>query len=145
MSSDTAVAVPQGGGRGGDPGVVARFEAKVIIVILMLFSVMAWSVMGFKAVQMHRAKKLNQFFTAEFKAQKTVLDMFDRRIQAEDRPAPEDGTSQPDDDAVIALSTIVGSQLARDAEQRREYDAFEQPPGVVIDPVLEPSIAFCVR
>src|SRR3984893_2697913 len=52
--------------------------------------------------------------------------------------------SQPDDDAVIALSTIVGSQLARDAEQRREYDAFEQPPGVVIDPVLDPGIAFWV-
>ena len=61
-------------------------EAKVIIVILMLFSVMAWSVMAFKAVQMRRAKKLNQYFTAEFKAQKTVLEMFDRRIQAEGCP-----------------------------------------------------------
>ena len=64
----------------------ATFEAKVIIVILMLFSILAWSVMGFKAVQMRRAKKLNQYFTAEFKAQKTVLEMFDRRIQAEGCP-----------------------------------------------------------
>lgn len=61
-------------------------EAKVIIVILMLFSIMAWSVMAFKAVQMRRAKRLNQYFTAEFKAQKSVLEMFDRRIQAEGCP-----------------------------------------------------------
>lgn len=61
-------------------------EAKVIIFILMLFSIMAWSVMAFKAVQMRRAKKLNQYFTVEFKAQKSVLEMFDRRIQADGCP-----------------------------------------------------------
>ena len=64
----------------------ARPEAKVIIIFLMLFSIMAWSVMAYKAVQMRRAKKLNQFFTAEFKTQKAVLDMFDRRVQAEGCP-----------------------------------------------------------
>jgi len=64
----------------------ATVEAKIIIVILMIISVTAWTVMAYKAVQMGRAKKLNQFFTAEFKAQKTVLDMFDRRIQAEGCP-----------------------------------------------------------
>lgn len=64
----------------------ATLEAKVIIVILMLFSIMAWSVMAYKAVQMHRAKKLNQYFTAEFKSQKSVLEMFDRRIQADGCP-----------------------------------------------------------
>jgi biopolymer transport protein TolQ len=64
----------------------ATLEAKVIIVILMLFSIMAWSVMAYKALQMHRAKKLNQYFTAEFKSQKTVLEMFDRRIQADGCP-----------------------------------------------------------
>ena len=61
-------------------------EAKVIIVILVLFSILAWSVMAAKAIQMRRAKKLNQFFTAEFKTQNGVLDMFDRRIQAEGCP-----------------------------------------------------------
>lgn len=61
-------------------------EAKVIIVILILFSIGAWSVMAFKALQMRRARKLNLFFTQEFKAQKTVLEMFDRRIQAEGCP-----------------------------------------------------------
>jgi biopolymer transport protein ExbB/TolQ len=64
----------------------ATVEAKIIIVILMLFSVTAWSVMGFKAVQMRRAKKLNQFFTLEFKNQKSVLEMFDRRLSAEGCP-----------------------------------------------------------
>ena len=64
----------------------ARPEAKVIIIFLMLFSIMAWSVMAYKALQMRRAKKLNQFFTTEFKTQKAVLDMFDRRIQAEGCP-----------------------------------------------------------
>lgn len=61
-------------------------EAKAIIVLLVLFSIMAWSVMATKAVQMRRARKLNQFFTAEFKTQNGVLDMFDRRIQAEGCP-----------------------------------------------------------
>ena len=61
-------------------------EAKVIIVILLFFSIVAWTVMVFKALQMRRAKKLNQFFATEFKTQKTVLDMFDRRIQAEGCP-----------------------------------------------------------
>jgi len=31
---------------------------------------------------MRRAKRLNQFFNAEFRTQKNVLDVFDRRIQA---------------------------------------------------------------
>ena len=61
-------------------------EAKVIIVILILFSILAWSVMAAKAIQMRRAKKLNHFFTAEFKSQNGVMDMFDRRIQAEGCP-----------------------------------------------------------
>jgi biopolymer transport protein TolQ len=61
-------------------------EAKVIILVLICFSIVAWTVMIFKAIQMRRAKKLNLFFTTEFKTQKTVLDMFDRRIQAEGCP-----------------------------------------------------------
>lgn len=64
----------------------ARPEAKAIIVLLLIFSIVAWSVMTSKAIQMRRAKKLNQFFTTEFQTQKTVLDMFDRRIQAEGCP-----------------------------------------------------------
>ena len=61
-------------------------EAKVIICVLVLFSILAWSVMISKAVQMRRAKKLNQLFNAEFRTQRRVLDMFDRRVQAEGCP-----------------------------------------------------------
>lgn len=61
-------------------------EAKVIILCLVIFSITAWTVMIFKAVQMRRAKKLNHFFTAEYRAQKKVLEVFDRRIQAEGCP-----------------------------------------------------------
>jgi biopolymer transport protein ExbB/TolQ len=61
-------------------------EAKAIIVFLIFFSVTAWWVMTYKAIQMSRAKKLNLFFAAEFKTQKTVLDMFDRHIQADGCP-----------------------------------------------------------
>src|SRR5438046_8167111 len=61
-------------------------EAKVIIFCLLIFSIIAWSVMIGKAVQMRRAKKLNQFFTTEYRTQKSVLDVFDRRVQADGCP-----------------------------------------------------------
>jgi len=61
-------------------------EGKAIIAILIIFSIFAWSVMGAKAVQMRRAKRLNQFFEAEFRAQKHVLDTYDRRLQVPDCP-----------------------------------------------------------
>jgi len=61
-------------------------EAKVIIVCLLVFSITAWTVMIGKAVQMRRAKKLNVFFNSEFRTQKKVLDVFDRRVQAEGCP-----------------------------------------------------------
>src|SRR4051812_30394583 len=61
-------------------------EAKVIIVCLVVFSIIAWTVMIAKALQMRRAKRLNQFFNTEYRTQKNVLDVFDRRIQAEGCP-----------------------------------------------------------
>ncbi len=61
-------------------------EAKVIIFFLVIFSVMAWFVMISKAIQMRQAKRLNQFFTAEFRSQKAVLDVFDRKVHAEGCP-----------------------------------------------------------
>jgi biopolymer transport protein TolQ len=64
----------------------ATVEAKVIIVFLAIFSIMAWSVMISKALQMRRAKKLNHFFSLEFRSQKGVLDVFDRRVRAEGCP-----------------------------------------------------------
>src|SRR5207253_5453075 len=64
----------------------ATTEAKIIIFTLLIFSVMAWSVMASKAVQMRRAKKLNQLFNAEFRQQNNVLAIYDRRIQVEGCP-----------------------------------------------------------
>src|SRR5687768_9049356 len=64
----------------------APIEGKSILVILMIFSVFAWSVMVSKSLQMRRAKKLNEFFDAEFRSQKNVLGIFDRRIQVEGCP-----------------------------------------------------------
>ncbi len=61
-------------------------EAKVIIAFLIIFSIIAWSVMVGKAVQMRKAKKLNLFFNTEFRTQKSVLDVYDRRVQAEGCP-----------------------------------------------------------
>ena len=64
----------------------ATLEGKAIIFCLLVFSIIAWSVMISKAIQMRRAKRLNHLFTAEFRSQKAVLDVFDRRIQAEGCP-----------------------------------------------------------
>ena len=61
-------------------------EAKVIIVCLVIFSIIAWTVMIGKALQMRRAKRLNTFFNTEYRTQKGVLDVFDRRVQAEGCP-----------------------------------------------------------
>ena len=79
------------GGKSGELELVyvwnqARPEAKVIIVLLAIFSIIAWSVMISKAIQMRRAKKLNALFNTEFRNQKHVLDLFDRRLQVDACP-----------------------------------------------------------
>jgi biopolymer transport protein ExbB/TolQ len=64
----------------------ATFEAKAIIACLIVFSIIAWSVMIGKAMQMRRAKRLNQYFNTEYRTQKGVLDVFDRQVQADGCP-----------------------------------------------------------
>lgn len=61
-------------------------EGKGIIVVLGIFSVFAWSVMAAKAIQMRRAKKLNQYFDVEFRTNANVLSIYDRRVQVEGCP-----------------------------------------------------------
>ena len=61
-------------------------EGKAIIFILVIFSIFAWSVMTFKAMQMRRAKQLNAYFETEFRTQKHVMDVYDRRVQVTDCP-----------------------------------------------------------
>ncbi|MGI8964863.1 MAG: MotA/TolQ/ExbB proton channel family protein [Limisphaerales bacterium] len=64
----------------------APIEGKAILVILALFSIFAWSVMVGKWLQMRRAKKLNLYFDAEFRAQKNVTAIYDRRMQVNGCP-----------------------------------------------------------
>ncbi len=64
----------------------ATVEGKAIIVCLIIFSIVAWSVMIGKAVQMRRAKRLNLFFNSEYRKQKQVLEVYDRRVQADGCP-----------------------------------------------------------
>lgn len=64
----------------------ATFEAKAIIVILVIFSIFAWSVMAAKGLQMRRAKRMNALFDAEFRKEKEIFTIFDRRIQVEGCP-----------------------------------------------------------
>ena len=64
----------------------ATIEAKVIIVLLVIFSMFAWSVMVSKSLQMRRARRLNDLFTSEFRGQKAVLDIHDRRVQVDGCP-----------------------------------------------------------
>jgi biopolymer transport protein TolQ len=61
-------------------------EGKLIICLLFVFSIIAWTVMITKALQMRRARKLNLFFYSEFKSQKNVLGIFDRRLKVEGCP-----------------------------------------------------------
>ena len=61
-------------------------EGKVIIAVLVVFSMFAWSVMISKFLSMRRAKRLNEFFTAEFRSQPTVLGVYDRRVQVDGCP-----------------------------------------------------------
>jgi biopolymer transport protein TolQ len=64
----------------------ARPEAKLIIGVLAVLSVIAWFVIIHKVLQMRAAKKLNHFFLGEFKSQPKVLGMFDRRLQVDACP-----------------------------------------------------------
>ncbi len=61
-------------------------EGKAIIFVLVVLSIFAWSVMASKAMQMRRAKRMNRYFNAEFRAQKHVLAIYDRRVEVEGCP-----------------------------------------------------------
>lgn len=64
----------------------ATIEGKGIILLLGILSAFAWSVMAAKVLQIRRAKKLNEYFNIEFKAQPGVFGIFDRRILVEGCP-----------------------------------------------------------
>lgn len=64
----------------------ATLEGKAIIILLIVFSIVAWSIMATKAVEMRRARRLNGYFDAEYRAQKNVFGIFDRRVQVDGCP-----------------------------------------------------------
>lgn len=64
----------------------ASIEGKLIIILLFVFSIAAWWVMASKALQMRRARNLNDLFLSEFRAQEAVMDIHTRRIQVEGCP-----------------------------------------------------------
>ncbi len=64
----------------------ATLEGKVVIGILIVFSMFAWSVMTSKALQMGRARRLNRLFRQEYRGQKGVTEIHDRRVKVEGCP-----------------------------------------------------------
>src|SRR2546421_12056431 len=64
----------------------ARPEAKVIIFVLVVFSIMAWAVMASKAVQMRRGEEVKPRFNAELCPQNKVLALYYPRIQVDGFP-----------------------------------------------------------
>lgn len=64
----------------------ATLEGKVVIGILIVFSMFAWSVMTSKALQMRRAGRLNSLFRGEFDRQKLVTEVHERRVKVEGCP-----------------------------------------------------------
>lgn len=64
----------------------ATIEGRVILILLVIFSMVAWSTMVQKWIQMRRAKSLNRYFDMEFRSQQEVLSVFDRRINVEGCP-----------------------------------------------------------
>ncbi len=64
----------------------ATIEGKGVIVVLIFFSILAWSVMASKALEMRRARRLNRYFESEFRAQKNVLGIYERKVEVEGCP-----------------------------------------------------------
>jgi biopolymer transport protein TolQ len=67
----------------------ATIEAKAIIVFLLGLSAVVWSVLIYKWLRMSRAEKLNYYFNEEFRSQKAVMDIYDRKLQVEGCPLYE--------------------------------------------------------
>lgn len=64
----------------------ATTEGKVVIGILIFFSMFAWSVMTSKGVQMRRARRLNGLFRDEYRRQRSVVEIHGRRVKVEGCP-----------------------------------------------------------
>lgn len=61
-------------------------EGKAIIILLIVFSIVAWSIMATKALEMRRARQLNGYFDTEFRTLRNVLGIYDRKVQVDGCP-----------------------------------------------------------
>ncbi|MGC8743746.1 MAG: MotA/TolQ/ExbB proton channel family protein [Verrucomicrobiia bacterium] len=61
-------------------------EAKAIIIFLVCFSVLAWSIIASKAIQMKRGKKLNRLFSEAYQKQNNVLQIYNNNIEVDGCP-----------------------------------------------------------
>jgi len=117
-------------------------EAKVIIFVLAVFSIFAWSVMASKAVQMRRAKRLNHYFDSEFRGQATVFGIFDRRLPVDGCPlfaVYQDGCSvldarlrQPDGARKANASVKTMEHVKRALEGAVSREALKLESGLVL-------------
>lgn len=64
----------------------ATLAGKIVIGILVVFSMFAWSVMTSKAFQMRRARRLNGLFREEYLRQRSVVEIHGRRVKVEGCP-----------------------------------------------------------
>jgi biopolymer transport protein ExbB/TolQ len=64
----------------------ATLEGKIVIMLLVGFSLLAWSVMAAKAIEMRRAARMNKYFDEEFKAQKKVMALLERNHEVDGCP-----------------------------------------------------------
>jgi biopolymer transport protein TolQ len=113
----------------------APTEGKAIIIVLIIFSIFAWSIMASKAMQMKRAKKMNQYFDAEFRVQKNVLGIYDRRVQVDGCPmftVYQEGSSE--------LDNRLKSKSSEGRKNRISLKAMEHVKRALENAVAEESI-----
>ncbi len=121
---------------------LATIEAKIIIVLLLVFSVFVWSTMASKAIQMLRAKRLNLHFSHEFRTSTNVLTIFDRRLKVEGCPlysVYQDGSldidgrlKQPDGTRKTYLSIKAIEHVKRALEGAVARESLNLESGLVI-------------
>ena len=117
-------------------------EARVIIVVLMVFSVFAWMTMGYKALEMRRARRLNLVFEAEYRSQAALLDIFGRKLHVEGCPlfmVYQDGCSEldvrlnsPDGTRRRYLSLKAMEHVKRSLESTVAREALRLESGLVL-------------
>lgn len=117
-------------------------EAKVIILVLAIFSIFAWAVMLTKAQQMRRAKRLDHYFESEFRGQTSVLAIYDRKLPVDGCPlfaVYQDGCSDlegrlrtPEGGRKVHVSIKAMEHVKRSLEGAVAREALKLESGLVL-------------